>query len=780
MKYNILLVVVLLLFVHSYHTQAQCVNGTETNPTAPLPLGAGFKTNTFNWRQNPIPLTGKFLPQSSVNNPFFNVSNLQALQGGLESDSKPEEGWQLIKQDFGYAYSGNTWQGQSIFNATGSSQPGRAYMMLYNKYSSILRIIGIMDRLSLQDQIIVVLTLKDKSNTLINYQDFKFNALFNRYNAQQTGLDLPTKVTSVTAPAQAPSTGADFFYADFNVSYDPCVCFFQSAIEVSFRVKQTSTLKLTGRILGQNVDITQKNALPNADYLTSVWNNNTPNQPYNQMYSSMVKLQSDIKDQQASSAFADVLGYLGKAAKVAKLYSANFATDAIFSNFTNANPKIVQKAGKFTSVFDFVSFFMGGNEKASNPTVITAELAATGVIQSISNANSNNILIGTPGSQSANLLPEYPTSTTGGIKPMYPMYNEMVGRFAVVRTPQVMYSLEQTGNGIYVYYKLSDILPTFSYTFNPVVDAEKTKIFVALEFEANGNGNFEYSQKISKFLPIQNARQIFDRVTTTANTTLTSENINIVFQIFYQFKPDANGNVRVGYDVVKVKPNVSFTPTNTFTLDPRFIAYFNTIPTDLNVNSTVFSQGQTIYSFGDITISGNLTNNSSNPIIIIAEGEVNINPGVNITGNIEFRSGQILPPGFPVDPPLPPMTANEIQTFCTSSQYKAKDQTLALTKNEPTADKDDVKDGRFKTLNFSISPNPFTDQIIIDLNIEEATTASLNVTNAIGQTLKTVNLGVRETGSYQETIETSDLAPGVYLLTLRTQNGVETKKIIKQ
>ncbi len=799
MKYKILLSILLFFSLKSIDGLAQCVNGTETSPSSPTPTNAGFKTNSFNWQQPSIPVTGKFaaLP-ATLNSPFHSTANyLSVLQGGYEGDSKPSQGWQLIKQDFGYAYANNSWQGQTLFGATNSNQQGRAYMMLYNKYGGTLRILGVMDRLSLQDQIVVKLRLKPNSDPGTNYADLTFNALFNRYNKQETALDLTTKVIEVVSPAQVPSTGSEFFYADFQLSYDPCVCFFKSALEVSFQVKQSSNLQLTGRILGQNVDVAQKNALPSPDYLTSVWNTDVPNQPYNQQYSSLSSLQADLKSKSEES--ANVLGtiasVLGNAIKINKLYSSAFGGLELFKGSIFGK---VDSIKKLSASLDFLSLFMGKDAKPSNPSVITAELSAVGKIFSTSTVNGADFLIGTPGSKESGLLPEYPTSLlpSQGTKPMYPMYNEMPGKFAVVRTPEIFFQSGQRPNvsncspycGFLgqILFKLNDVFPSISYSFNPIVDAEKTKVFVALEY-VTSSGSAVSAYKISQFLPIENARNLFLAGDYAFNTIalptdlapgvrLSPDNFNVVFQIFYQFKPDANGDVKVGMDLVKVRPRLTPSPTD-LRSDPRFIIASNT-PTNLNIGTTVFNQGQTIYSFGNITITGDLTNNSGQPIIIIAQGEVNINPGVNITGNIEFRSGQVLPPGFPIDPPLPPMTATQIQTFCTSSVYKAKDQTLALKQNDPTVEKG--REIKHKGLDFTVSPNPFSEQVTIDLNIEEATTATLQLSNAVGQTLKTVNLGTKEKGSYQETIETNDLAPGIYFLTLRTQNGTETKKIVKQ
>jgi hypothetical protein len=488
MKYKILLSMLLFFGLMSSSSLAQCVNGTETNPSAPTPTGAGFRTNTFNWQQPSIPVTGKFVAlPPTLNSPFHSTANyLSVLQGGYEGDSKPSDGWQLIKQDFGYAYANGSWQGQTLFGATNANQQSRAYMMLYNKYSGTLRILGVMDRLSLQYQIVVELRLKPKTDPGTNYTDFTFNALFNRYNKQETALDLTTKVISVTSPAQVPSTGSEFFYADFQLSYDPCVCFFKSALEVSFQVKTSSTLQLTGRLLGQNVDITQKNALPAPDYLTSVWNKDVPNQPYNQQYKSITDLKREIELKAAQSQSVDGLevlfGFIKTGIKIAKSFSG--ATGTSLSFFKPLKLGVVDSIGKLSPVLDFLSIFTGTEKetpKISNPSVITAEISAIGKVFSTSPVNGAEFLVGTPGSKDANLtigpqaLPEYPVSAlpTQGTKPMYPMYNEMTGKFAVVKTPEIMLSFIYVGNQIL--FKLTDALPTISYAFNPIVDAEKQR-----------------------------------------------------------------------------------------------------------------------------------------------------------------------------------------------------------------------------------------------------------------------------------------------------------------
>ncbi len=779
MRYINYLIALSIIWLSALESYAQCENGTTTNPSAPLPANAGFKTNTFDWRQNPIPLTKDFI-NGSIPNPFFSVGKyLEVLQGGSESDSKPSNGWELIKQDFGYAYANNNWQGSTIFNSTGAHQSGRAYMLLYNRYSGVLRIVGLLAGLSQYDQIVVILSQKPAVSGNSNQNEFKFSALFNNYNRQESSLEEKTKVSIVTAPAQVPGSSAQFFYADFKLSYDPCICFFKSALEVSFRIKKTSTLQLTGRILGQSVDIAQKNALPAPNYLTSVWNQNLPDQPYNQLYSSFAKLQEDIRNssQESEDILLSVFNILKQGAKIAKGY--NPAIGAFGSAFKGLKINELDSIGKLTGFFDFLSLFMGTDEKPSNPSVITAELAAIGRIEDSVIVNGAEFLVATPGSKDANLLPEYPTSPIQGqgLKPTYPMYNEIPGRFAVVKTPEILFNIVL--RPYHATFKLKEL----SYAFNPIVDVAGTRAFVALETVYHPNGPVVQS-RISKFFPIENARELFlqsfiafDNAAGSPQN-LIPENVNLIFQIYYQFKPDANGEIKVGQDFIKVKPKLTYTATR---LSDDFRALIlSTTETNLQISGQTFNAGQSIYSFGSIRITGNLTNNSSNPVFITAQDELIIEPNVTITGNIQFKSGQPLPHGFPVEPAIPPMTTSEIQTFCTSSEYKA-DEPLPLTA-PPGIVQDPEITPQFKGKSYSllVSPNPVTDQMTVDFNLDEDKEATILLYNTLGQAVKTVKLGLRNKGVYQEIIETNELSAGIYFLSFETASGKEVKKIVKQ
>jgi Secretion system C-terminal sorting domain len=780
------------LFGHVQPALSQCENGTNTNPAAPAPVNAGFKTNTFDWRQPQIPVTDKHgISPSTLTNPFFSLDDyLIPLQGGWDSYSKPEEGWELIKQDFGYAYLNQTWNGRSILSSTNSSKQTIAYMMLYNRYTTTLRIIPNLDlsQTANNSQVVVTLSMIERDRNYANYADLNFSALFNQYNPIQTALDQKTKVTAVTAPAQVQSSRLGFTFVDFKLSYDPCSCFFESAFKVAFTTKSTSTLVLQGRVLGNSTDIADKNAHPGNDFLTSVFNRDIPNQPYNQTFYSEAFLKKRMaeaagKSEEDSGAILAWIKNAGKFVKAGK----------DLKGLGVSGMKFVSALGKLVPYFEFASILIDmskSESKIQNPTVIMADLVAKGTITTNTILNGQEIIMGVPGSKNTSLLPEYPSSSTSGTKPMYPMYNEIPGHFAVLRTPTIHFNYEIVDHELDLNQKVQFIakLPDnldLSYALGSLVNVEKTQIFVGMEINDMSNGgSVKY---VSPFLPLNQCKNLYAiaqfPLTSDHKTELGSKipfpstDVKLVFQIFYDFKPDASGNTKAGYDLIKVKANVVRNEERRYWNDPRYWVYLNA-PTNLSIGETNVANGNTIFSFGDIHITGNITNTGSTPLIIIAQGDVNIDPNVQLTGNIEIRSNQLFPPGItPVIAPNPPMTADAIQTFCQKSEYKAKEG--LPTVREPESEVSQTVSNRLNSA-FVVSPNPFQDELRVRLELSETDFVKLWLANGLGQVVQMGLEETREKGVYEETLRTNDLAPGVYYLTLQTKRGVETKKIVKQ
>ena len=71
-----------------------------------------------------------------------------------------------------------------------------------------------------------------------------------------------------------------------------------------------------------------------------------------------------------------------------------------------------------------------------------------------------------------------------------------------------------------------------------------------------------------------------------------------------------------------------------------------------------------------------------------------------------------------------------------------------------------------------VFPNPFTDEVNIRISTDEKL-VSYQLTDLLGRTVETGNLN-------NTMLNFSFLIKGVYNLTVRTENGVATKRIFKQ
>lgn len=79
-----------------------------------------------------------------------------------------------------------------------------------------------------------------------------------------------------------------------------------------------------------------------------------------------------------------------------------------------------------------------------------------------------------------------------------------------------------------------------------------------------------------------------------------------------------------------------------------------------------------------------------------------------------------------------------------------------------------------------VSPNPATDLLKIDFSLATTNKVQLFVSNAIGQTMVSRDLGVQLGGDNTYQLPVSNLSAGMYVLTLKTENGAITRKFVVQ
>jgi hypothetical protein len=78
----------------------------------------------------------------------------------------------------------------------------------------------------------------------------------------------------------------------------------------------------------------------------------------------------------------------------------------------------------------------------------------------------------------------------------------------------------------------------------------------------------------------------------------------------------------------------------------------------------------------------------------------------------------------------------------------------------------------------SISPNPLSDEGIIEYALIHSTTVHLALYDAAGRLVKVLANGYMKTGIYRHSIKLHELSQGIYFLRLTTDAGSEARKLI--
>lgn len=79
--------------------------------------------------------------------------------------------------------------------------------------------------------------------------------------------------------------------------------------------------------------------------------------------------------------------------------------------------------------------------------------------------------------------------------------------------------------------------------------------------------------------------------------------------------------------------------------------------------------------------------------------------------------------------------------------------------------------------NVSVYPNPATSNATVDFNISEANNVSVVVSNLVGQTVMTENLGQLNAGQHNYSLDVAGLNSGMYLITITAGESKITKQV---
>lgn len=74
-------------------------------------------------------------------------------------------------------------------------------------------------------------------------------------------------------------------------------------------------------------------------------------------------------------------------------------------------------------------------------------------------------------------------------------------------------------------------------------------------------------------------------------------------------------------------------------------------------------------------------------------------------------------------------------------------------------------------------PNPTSEQVTIEFQLEAATNLTINISNSLGQTVKTIASTDYSAGEQKVELDVNDLATGIYSVSIQSESGVHTTQL---
>jgi hypothetical protein len=750
---------------------AQCIpKGITTNPdnsdwsssVYDQPYKKNTGANLFDWRTNGISVNIPNIPaynNTLLTSPFFFGTNASHLNGiiafpdnnGAKNDFNPKDGWELIQRDFGY---------KSDHSVETPAYLAAPYFILYNKYTGTLRVLGYLSSSNGDFPIVnVKLSMKDAQG------NGNVTGLLNYYNKVALPLDQSTPIWYATTPAALPFATNQAFFADFKIAYDPCTCNSNSKIVVSFEKVQDMDVELYGRLIATSTPIDQFDATHSSidfsQYLTSVYNN-----PTDYQVSAGILTYKDIqtfKDDYNKLADDSVLPSFLK--EGLDILSKAFSLGEVFA------PEPLKKGLEAGSILsDFLSGRFG-SESTSLPAVIKGEVSLKGHVINKSEQWGAGTTLANPGSAGSENAPADCCST----QPYYPLYNEVLGVFNLLYTPQVSAKEFSWGFGGVVTHSYEYHLSSpLQYTFNPAVKVNLANSHIYGSFEINEDPSTEgknvfkryTTNNISKFTsPLVPIESLSSFSVGYSGPSAGLENLTLSLTLDLEFQDlNKNGTPNKALYVITY-PVTRSSLTNAIGIDPGYSEY-------ITIGSTNYTSSTISAAWKDITITGNLTATAGTTININAGGNVILVAGSSVGPGISLQGG-VYP--ITVNTSVIPQSSASVTSFCNSATYKANSVAETKKVNNPASSNLFAQEKLHETIAY---PNPAQNIVNFQYYVEEASYVRLSILDLTGREITTVVDEFQEAGEYDLSVETTGLTNGVYVYTLETSQGKESKRLL--
>jgi len=163
-----------------------------------------------------------------------------------------------------------------------------------------------------------------------------------------------------------------------------------------------------------------------------------------------------------------------------------------------------------------------------------------------------------------------------------------------------------------------------------------------------------------------------------------------------------------------------------------------------------------------------LTIQSNQTVHYIAYNEIDLLDGFTVEAGSDFTAEII---------PCPAECTNYNKSLhVQSNDYPDKTDFVydTINYNEPN-----ILQEINKELKFNVSPNPFTTSTTITFDLPQSSKVNIFITNIYGIKISEVYNNFMEAGSYNITLDGSDLQPGMYFFIMETVTSIEMIKIVK-
>lgn len=268
MKQLVWLSIMILCHTFSF-SQNNCDNQVSTDPLNPinnsLPYNSSYPNNEdirflnyFDWAtSNDIqlnnmssvyqyPMTHLKFPGSA---PYYSY-----IYDG--EDLTPANGWELVLFNIGQYPNGS--------NYVPTGMQDIPFIVLYNKYTGILRVFatygsGLLENGLSFDGVVVSVV----------FDNPEVNGILRLRNGNDVALDKETEAAFTQALAFHPNSPSKWFSCDFQLAYDPCICYFPSKLRLKFDFLESLQLTLYGRSITVEDDMADGNNLLTNNFLTN-------------------------------------------------------------------------------------------------------------------------------------------------------------------------------------------------------------------------------------------------------------------------------------------------------------------------------------------------------------------------------------------------------------------------------------------------------------------------------------------------------------------------------